>query len=67
MNDLGFGVEVALTRFAKTHGITYEEGDYAGSIADNERGKFGLIDGFPADCVCTGKSFVLWRNKLSVR
>lgn len=46
MNDLGFGVEVALTRFAKTHGITYEEVIMPEVSQIMKEEKFGLIDGF---------------------
>ncbi|NLY54259.1 MAG: glycosyltransferase family 2 protein [Firmicutes bacterium] len=46
MDDLGFGVEVALTRYVKSHGAVYIEVPLNGVSQVMKEEKFGLLDGF---------------------
>lgn len=45
IEELGFGVEVALTRFVKTHGIPYREVVLLQVSQVMKEEKFGLVDG----------------------
>ncbi|MGI6357512.1 MAG: glycosyltransferase family 2 protein [Bacillota bacterium] len=46
LDELGFGVEVALTRFVKSNGIAYQEVILPEVSQVTKEEKFGLLDGF---------------------